>query len=474
MATFLLAYIFTFPMGWLISDVYSYMNQGIAIANGEKMLTYTDAITKEAITYNGTRYPLGNAFWIALWIKLCSLKYVYVGGLFSVLGSTFLIYKVLAKELHPRLSILLLFIYPSLAFFSNSLMSSIPSLIIISIFIYGLFIHRESGKKWFFLSFIAALSFWIRETNLVLLGSICLIYFIQDRRWFVYYVGGTLLGFMPRLVSSHFYYGDMFQYVLAENFSIQNFFNNIGIYAILLLCFMPLGLYFIGKYRGRYYLPLIISSSLFMLMYSFYSFNATEYSGFKKGIILMGRFMIPILPIYIIAVGWYFRKKTFNKIVKIVTTTLICILIVVMQYFVHREAEIHKQISNHIYSNYDDKIVMYDLSRTTNIVRYINPFHGNLSYISNISNLEDKAYMKQLFENHGEVYLIQTLNTANLDKTSYTSKIDELVQKARDRYEADEIEKIKIKPKLFLQVVKIMKNSKMENIGVIKDDGDGK
>ena len=43
--TFLLAYIFTFPTGWLISDEYSNFNKGIALANGEKSLPLKSANT---------------------------------------------------------------------------------------------------------------------------------------------------------------------------------------------------------------------------------------------------------------------------------------------------------------------------------------------------------------------------------------------------------------------------------------------
>ena len=449
-------------MGWLISDVYSYMNQGIAISNGDKVLTYTDAVTQKIIHYNSTTYPLGNAFWIAFWTKLCGLKFVYIGSLFSVILSTLILYKLLETESFFKLSLLLIFVYPSLAFFSNSLMSAVPSLLLISAFLYGLFTHEESGKKWLLLSFLATLSFWIRETNLILLGSICLIHFLLDRRWVFHYASGTILGFIPRIISSNFYYDDSLHYVLAENFSFQNFINNAAVYAILLLCFMPLGLFYIGKYRGRYFIPLIVSSALFILMYTFYSFNATAYSGFKKGIILMGRFMIPILPIFIIVVGWYFRKKSIHKNLKIIATILTCTLIIGVQAMVFQEAKLHKNISNHIYSNYSDKMVMYDLSRTTNIVRYINPFHGNLSYISDISNLRDDKFMNSLFEKHDKAFLIQTLNSVHADKVEYTSKIDGLIKDANRKYNIVEVEKIKIKPMLYLQIVKINKKDGKE------------
>ena len=116
LGTFILVYLLTFPTGWLISDVYSYMNQGIALADGEEALYYKDAITQELIAYSGTRYPLGNAFWIALWTKICGLKYVYAGSLFSIVLGVLLILRVLQKGSFFKLSALLLFIYPSLVF----------------------------------------------------------------------------------------------------------------------------------------------------------------------------------------------------------------------------------------------------------------------------------------------------------------------------------------------------------------------
>ena len=334
-------------------------------------------------------------------------------------------------------------------------MSCIPSFLLVSLFLYGLFIFGESGRKWFLLSFVAAISFWVRETNLVLLGSICLIHFSQDKRWFLFYFFGALIGFLPRLISSTYYYGDPFYYVLAEAFSIQNVINNIGVYAILFLCFMPLGLWFLVKYRGPYFKSLLISTLLFLGLYCSYSFNATAYSGFYKGIILMGRFMMPILPIFIISVGWYFRKKTIPKPLKLIAFFLVLTMIVVMQALLYQEAKIHKKISDHIYSNYSDRIVLYDLSRTTNIVRYINPFHGTLPNFSDISNLNDDDYVKTMFNKYDVIFLMQTINTGNSDKQKYTSKIDGLVNQAMDKYNAEEVERIKIKPSLYLQIVKI-------------------
>jgi hypothetical protein len=464
--TFFLAYIFTFPTGWLISDEYSYLNRALAIVNGEKSLFYSDAITGLSIPYNTTSYPLGNSFWIALWIKVGGLDYAYMGSLFCVLMSTILIYKIIVKESYYKLSIVLLFVYPSLAFFSNSFMSSLPSLLGASLFVFILFKAKDDGKKWFLLSLIAAISFWIRETNLILLGSICLVNFLGDRRWLLYYVGGTMLGFLPRLISSYYYYNDPFYYVLGESFAFNHFASNISVYSILLIFFMPLGLFVIRAYRGRYFLSIQVASLLFILMYLFYSFNATAYSGYSKGLILMGRFMIPLLPFYIISVGWYFRDIECHKSLKFLDSLkfklpisiVVASLIIIMQILVHKEAKLHKEISKYIYSNYSNKMVLFDLSRTTNVIRYINPFHGKMNYMSDISNINDTEFMTALFTKFESAYIIQTINSANADKREYTERIDNMIKESIEIYEVKEIDFVKIKPSLHLQILELNPN----------------
>ena len=46
------------------------------------------------------------------------------------------------------------------------------------------------------------------------------------------------------------------------------------------------------------------------------------------------------------------------------------------QFFIAREANIHSRISNSLYSKYEKSMVFYDQSKTTNILRYVNPFYG--------------------------------------------------------------------------------------------------
>lgn len=455
LVAFVAAYLLTFPTGWLVSDVYSYMNQAIAITQGEKILTYTDAVTSQRIPYGYTPYALGNAFWIALWTKFLGIKYVYLGSLIAVALSALLIFRTLRRENLLALSSLLLFCYIPLAFFSRTLMTCIPSLLLVSVFLYSLFRYEESAKKWFFLSFLAALSFWFRETNIVLLGTICLVHFIQHKKWFLHYASGAIIGFVPRILSSYHYYEDPFHFVLAETFSLASAVQNIGVYSIILLGFMPLGAIFIAKYRGRYTHPILLSSIFFIVTYIFYGFNATLYSGFNKGLILMGRFMVPILPLFILSAAWYFKDLKLQKAAKMASAVFIVLLLSLMQMTVSKEARIHKTASDNIYKKIGNNLVMIDLSRTTNVIRYVNPFHGPTAGLSDVSNLQDDRYMKLLFDKFEKALIVQTINTANSQKATLTASISDILDKAREKYDILEIETTTINPALSLSLLEV-------------------
>ena len=444
-------------MGWLISDEYTYVNQAIAISQGNTILTFSDAVSNEIIPYKFTQYSLGNSFWIAIWVKMFGVKYIYLGSMFSILMGSWLLYKGLKHVGYFISALGLIFLYPSLLFFGSSTMSAIPSFLLSSLFICVLFTQSESGWKWFWLCVLASFSFWIRETNIVLLGGICFIHFIQDRRWFGFYLMGAIIGFLPRMISSNYFYDDPFYYLLAESFSLTNIAGNITIYALLSLICMPLGLLFLGAYKGRYRWPIVISTIIFLGLYLTYSFNASIYSGFSKGIILMGRFLIPILPFFVLSVAWYFRNSRINKTLISLFFTFVMIAMFGMKYKVHQEGIVHKEISNYIFDNYNNNHVFFDLSRKTNVLRYLNPMQGDFANQSDMTKLLDSGYMFKALDQPNDVFIIQTINTENAAKSELTGSIQSIIDEASTLYTIELEKELKIKTGLKLQIFKIRK-----------------
>ncbi|MEE9437733.1 MAG: hypothetical protein V3V14_01955 [Saprospiraceae bacterium] len=464
---FIGTYIITFPQGFLIADVYSYFNMSTAIIHGETYPIYNEAISGQPIKYNITNYPLGNSVWIAFWRLLFGTPYVYIGSLFSFAFGTFLIYQSIAKRGFQTIAILLFFIFPAFLFFCKSLMSGVPSFLLSCLFIYLLFTKGDTGRKWFLLSMIAGLSIWFREANILLLGGICLIHFLGDKRWFWYYVAGTFIGLSPRLFTSQYYYSDYFYQVLAESFSLSNITDNFVIYGLLTIVFMPIGLYVLSVYKGRYRYPIVISSMLFLLLYFTYSFNATIYSGFNKGLITMGRFILPVLPFYVMAAAWRIRDLKIKNHIRVISYLVVVGLVIGSQIVIDKEASIHKSISTHIYNNYSNKCVIFDLSNHTNIVRYANPQHGSFLAQTDITNLKDTIYVNRLIVKYNEVYILQTVNVANQAKVEKTQKVTNYIKTASIHFDVNLVEKLPIKSGLSLEIYRIViKKNDAERLGI--------
>jgi hypothetical protein len=450
-----IVYLFTFPQGGLISDEYTYINSALAIQNGIPYLGYVDPFTNEYFEYKNSHYTMGNAFWIALWTKCFGIKWAFLGSLFLLLGSMTLLYKSLRREglFIPCIGLALL--YPATLIFAHSFMSGMPSLGLVCLFIYLLFGREESAKKWFFLTFIAAFSFWFRETNVLLLGGICLVHFIQDRRWFVYYALGGIIGFLPRLISAWWAYDDPFYYILGAGFSFQNVLDNFVIYALLTVVLMPLGVVFLMLYKGRYRYPILLSILAFLLLYLLYGYNAIAYSGPLTGTIVMSRFLLPILPFYVISIGWFFRDVALPVWLIYSFYGVVFAVSIGVQIYMHREASLHASVANKIYENYDGGLVMFDHSGWTNVIRYVNPFYGSFKMQTDISRLADRNYMTTVFDSVESVTTLHTLNTTNAEKQSNTDKITDYLDIGLRRYSVIESDSILIKNDLQMVRLKL-------------------
>jgi len=256
----------------------------------------------------------------------------------------------------------------------------------------------------------------------LILGGICLVHFLQDRRWFGYYAMGGLLGILPRLISAWWAYDDPFYYILGAGFSLQNGMDNFLLYCFLVLVLMPLGLVFISFYRGRFRYPIIVSIFAFLLLYLLYGYNAIAYSGQLTGTIVMSRFLLPILPFYIIAVGWALRDRRFPSWVIYSFYGVVFVVSIGVQKYMHDEANLHASVATQLYDDYEGGLVLFDHSGWTNVIRYINPFYGSFEMQADISRLADEDYMSTVFNRVESVTTYHTLNTANADKQSKTDK----------------------------------------------------
>lgn len=455
-AIFGVSYLVFYPQTWLISDVNAYVNQALAFAEGRLFLEWKDVTGTIDLPVHGTWYPLGNAFWLALFIYLFGPQGAFLSGLIAVTLSAFLINRVIIQEGYPRWTIAIFFLYASLLFFSRTLMSAMPSLLIISFMVYFLFRLKEGPRKYFVLALLAGISVWFRESNLMISGPICIWIFLRNRNAFIYLIFGFIAGLSFRLASSWWVYDDPFFYILAEPFSTDAILNNAFVYLVLMTIMIP-GAWLFNGYKGRYKLEIISTIWIFLCFYLLYDFNATGYSGFAKGLILTGRFLIPVTPLIVIAMagtikhlGARFSGKVFTTIMLLITA----VVIVSSQFLGYQEHKKHKNVIDAI-EEYKEGILIYDTKNYTNINRYVNAFNGLPDRAADIRLLGDKNYMASVLERNRNVFILESGNVGGIEKNKRTNELSVYIEDARKNFNVRLVRSIPVSQGLEIRVYKL-------------------
>jgi hypothetical protein len=141
-----------------------------------------------------------------------------------------------------------------------------------------------------------------RETNALVFVPFYLGAVLRRERKALVLVCGGLVGLGMRLVISHFVFGSFFFIKTPNAFSVHEISNNLGIYLVALLLMVPGGLIAVGLYRGPRRPELIASVFLTLGFFLIYGYSG-EQSGTLKRLVLGPRFLIPLLPVIVIALA---------------------------------------------------------------------------------------------------------------------------------------------------------------------------
>ena len=151
---FFVCFIFFYPKMLLLLDEYSYFNQAVALSTFSPNLIIEDLTTTEPVNITGNPYLPGTSISLALLIKLFGKKSVFLLGASCFIISVLLLLKVFQRLKLSRLGILIFFIYPPLLMLTRTVMSGMPSLLLISVFIYFFFCLGTSKTQYICLSLI--------------------------------------------------------------------------------------------------------------------------------------------------------------------------------------------------------------------------------------------------------------------------------------------------------------------------------
>ena len=386
---FCLSYIYFFPSMWMITDAYSYSTQALAFASGNLQYLQTDFLTGETVNINRAPYTLGNACFLSFFTFLFGAKHIFLAGLFSVLGSAYFLDKALRNWNLPNGALAILFVSAPILFFSRSLMSCMPSLLVISCFM-SLFTKEHKGiGDVLLLGFLAGLSTWFRETNIIITGLMCFYLLMKQPSRFWLLLFGGIFGVAIRLVSSYLVYGKIFFVSASSGFSLESLIHHIPLYLFMSLILVPFGLISSISMKEQADKLFIGLTILFLLIYSGYNYTAVEYSGFLKGSLLTSRFIIPWIPLAIVGTGFaMIRYNYFEKIMRYCIVPISLILIPVSQYAINNLYNSHENAAKQLSEKYEHAHIVYDQSGFTNIIRYINPLTGKWKQTADILSLQ--------------------------------------------------------------------------------------
>lgn len=427
---FLLSFLYFYPSLLLITDEQSYFNLALSLLSDQPgIFLHQEFISNYKINIIEAEYAIGTPFLLSLIIGLLGNSAVFILPILCFAISFFLVYKIQCYLGYDVYGTLIFFLYLPLLFLCRTVMSEMPSLLLLSIALYILVRNQENQKFFWLIFFLGGLSVLLRETNALIFAPLLLYTFfnIQNRKKIIGFIV-FLLGLSNRLIANYWVYGDAFHLKHGYPFSISYLPNNLVLYLVILSLVIPAGIFLIYKYKGHFKNLLFSIIILFTSVHLFYGYDATDYSGYKMGLILNGRFYIPLLPIFAIYLGYYISELQPNikKWFKIIIGIGALISGLGSQYYLSKITDNHRQIADTI-STYQDQVLIFDHTLHSNIGRYINPFLENINKTIDLSRISNQDNVNQLFSKTNKAYIIQSERNETKDKVERNIDINNLV-----------------------------------------------
>lgn len=303
---YLLVFFIFYPEAMLIADEKAYFEQSYALARG-KIYTEWEMLD---LGYIPKHYPLGTALYGAFFIFCFGSKAIFLSGFLALLIAFFALASLLRRRrYHPCWSILL-FLFPPAILLSRQIMSELPSLAILSIFLLLVFSYNLKNPIYALLTgLLGGLSLAFRESNVLIIAPFLLGLVLRRKSRPTFLMIGGLLGFALRLISAKTVYGNWF-YMKdpGVGFGLSHLPSNLFIYVLALCVFVPLGLPALFRYSKIWATEIHIAVWSFLLFYLCYGYNGWPDSGLYA-LILGPRFFIPLLPLLIIAIADWAKDR---------------------------------------------------------------------------------------------------------------------------------------------------------------------
>ena len=290
----------------MITDEVSYYFQLQNWLYGNAQSTIIDAVSGTSYSLIEGHYPPGTSFLLSILYSIYN-PLIYFSGLICLLVAIFILYNCLRKLNLPTISLSVIYLFLPLVYIARTTMSEMPSLLLVSVGVYLYFVNNAKSYLW--IALIAGLSVAFRETNILLLAPLA--FFISKN--YVLSAIAFLVGLLFRFIGYFILTNNPLIVKEGYPFGIEFLPAILIVYTIVLFILLPFSPLWFTKLPRLHVLPFALGLFSFLGLHLFYGYVASAYSGYTNGVILNGRFWIPTLPLFVVALGYFLKSKTILK-----------------------------------------------------------------------------------------------------------------------------------------------------------------
>jgi 4-amino-4-deoxy-L-arabinose transferase-like glycosyltransferase len=286
------------PRTLLVIDESSYVAQAVAFAHGALTLQNAAPLYPPDSLRAASNYPPGTALLQAPFVAVGSWRAAAVASVLALIIATLVTMRWLRDQDKNPAYAMLVPAFGGALFFGRIAMSDVPSAAWIALALWTLF-RAERDWRWSIAAgLLGATSLLFREPNGVLLAPFFLGAIVRKKCDVRALIFGAALGIAVRLTLSKILFGSAL-YVRDSGFgfSFASGAHNLVQYGAILLLMFPLGALLPFVYRGPRRVEMLVSFCAYMALFLFYNYTGVFENGRVKGLILVSRFVVPMLPL---------------------------------------------------------------------------------------------------------------------------------------------------------------------------------
>lgn len=442
-----------YPVVPSVRDEVKYVEQAWAYSQGFTCYAETDAVDGSEKCALPARYLPGTATAMLPFVWAFGWRGSFLLSALSLLVAVGVTAHWLRGRGRSPLFALMLIGYPSVLVFGRIAMSDVPSMALAALGLW-LFWTRDRGTVWrsALVGAIAGVALQFRETNVLVFFILFSGALLRRERGVVALVLGGLVAMLLRPLGTWIAFGDpFFVFPHGPTFSPLHIVENLPIYTLTLMVFLPGGALGVLAYRGERRPEVLLTFVVFLTVYLLYGYSGAT-GGPVRHMMLAPRYFMPLTPLIVFACAESFprlleavrarvepeRREALGRWVH-GGVRLWAAGVLVLAFAVHPAHDVfnsaYVRVKQGLYANTPEGAVVVFNSR--GLRKYLNRLYGGRVFVRR-QGLRD-ADVVSLLERHGEFY-IAFMNRSGSHKLLRQAALnDEFVERARSLADVQQV-----------------------------------